>query len=125
MPELSQLLEASFSCEPHLYFFTGRYSEPCRFRHHVALGMLSLYNRNLHNIARSDRIGFKTKNPSGNWTHNNNLKFSTAKQLETEQEMLCSNPTFVIIYLCPSHVIRLEIRGKSLTAICEKLDYVD
>ena len=35
MPELSQLLVASFSCEPHLYFFTGRYSESCRFRHHV------------------------------------------------------------------------------------------
>ena len=42
MPELSQLLVASFSCEPHLYFFTGRYSEPCCLRHHVALGMLSL-----------------------------------------------------------------------------------
>ena len=42
MPELSQLLVASFSCEPHLYFFTGRYSEPCRFRYHVALGTLSL-----------------------------------------------------------------------------------
>ena len=24
---------------------------------------LKVYNRNLHNIARSDRIGFKTKNP--------------------------------------------------------------
>ena len=45
MPELSQLLVASFSCEPHLYFFTGRYSEPCRFRHHVTLGTLSLGQR--------------------------------------------------------------------------------
>ena len=43
LPELSQLLVASFSCEPRLYFFTGRYSEPCHFRHHVALGTLSLY----------------------------------------------------------------------------------
>ena len=42
LSELSQLLMASFSCEPSLYFFTGRYSEPCRFRHHVALGQLSL-----------------------------------------------------------------------------------
>ena len=42
MPVLSQLLVASFSCEPHLYFFTERYSEPCRFRHHVALGTLSV-----------------------------------------------------------------------------------
>ena len=44
LPELSQLLVASFSCEPHLYFFTGRYSEPCCFRHHVTLGTLSLYH---------------------------------------------------------------------------------
>ena len=42
LPELSQLLMASFSCEPSLYFFTGRYSEPCRFRHYVAIGQLTL-----------------------------------------------------------------------------------
>ena len=43
--DIYQLLVASFSCEPNLYFFTGKSSEPYRFRHHVALGMLSLLSR--------------------------------------------------------------------------------
>ena len=38
LPELSQLLVASLSCEPH--FFTGRYSEPCCFSDTVSIVML-------------------------------------------------------------------------------------
>ena len=28
----------------YIYLYTGRYSEPCHFRHHVTLGTQFLYN---------------------------------------------------------------------------------